>query len=116
MSKRTASEIRAYCEAASEGPWLTGPESEYWPIVRKVGGVLPGMGKYEDLLCSENAENDAMFCINARTDLLRVLDVAVKLRERLRIHGLSVGLDWDTRELMTKTAWLEEDTNEQANG
>lgn len=119
--KRTAAQIRAYCEAASDGPWVTGPEGAYWPIA-KYQPDLAGVCKYQDILAAEagNADNNADFIVNARTDLPRVLDAAEGLRaaylelraEHLALTGKGVTLQDDT--LIAETAWLE-GSDEKAN-
>ena len=84
--QRTAQQIRAYCEAASEGPWVTGPEGAYWPIA-KYQPDLRGICKYQDILSAEagNADNNADFIVNSRADLLAVLDAAVIERDVLDV-------------------------------
>jgi len=73
--QRTAQKIRAYCEAASDGPWVTGPEGAYWPIA-KYAPDLEGVCDYQDILSSEagNADNNADFIVNARADMLPLLE------------------------------------------
>ena len=80
---RTAAEMWIYINTATKGSWTTGPEGAYWPIA-KHDPDMPGVCKYEDLLCGVNAEADAEFCINARKDLPRLLVDAQALREALR--------------------------------
>jgi len=115
MSKRTVSEIRAYCEAATKEPWWWDQTTE---CIATPAGYTAALGERDQKsdVPLRDSVVDGTFIANARTDLPRLLDAATALWERLRIHGLSVGLDWDTRALLTKTMWLEEDTNEQANG
>jgi len=71
MSERTAREIRAYCEAASEGPWLAEIGVPYSGLVRD---------KDNNFAIAQHMEaGDAQFLANARADLPRLLDAAVAL-------------------------------------
>jgi len=70
--KRTASEIRAYCEAASEGEWRYSEDA--WRVFSKLDG------EDFELLAVQMFSADGRFAANARTDLPRVLEAAVKLR------------------------------------
>ena len=115
MSKqRTGGEIRAYCEAASEGPWVTGPEGAYWPIA-KYEPDLEGVCDYQDILSSEagNADNNADFIVNARADMIPLLDAATGLREMVEdLLGYATeagrpGRDAAARIWLGETAWLE---------
>jgi len=52
-------EIKAACEAATSGPWQCGPlTGGYWALAFQWSN---------DLLCSQNREADANFCVKART-------------------------------------------------
>jgi len=103
MSKRTVSEIRAYCEAASEGPWTA-----------EIGAPYSGSlvrDKDIDFSIAQHIEaEDAQFIANARTDLPRLLDAAVKLRAALSYRITRAGTPEQLREaedvLMANTAWL----------
>jgi len=107
MSERTAREIRAYCEAASEGPWLA-----------EIGVPYSGSlvrDKDNNFAIAQHMEaEDAQFLANARTDLLAVLDAAVKLREALL---LTRGSAYDmgryvcgrkADDVLGETEWLKE--------
>jgi len=109
MSKRTASEIRAYCEAATEGPWIAESEPPCW---KSLWGQVDS--EYDELLTSSNVDNNAAFCINARTDLPAVLDAAVKLRHLATLFGCLAQLIPNAdaylariEQDLAETAWLE---------
>ena len=130
MSKRrTASEIRAYCEAATEGEWLTG-EGKLWPLVlewdmdtaedssRYMYPNLFDVGFWGEIEAASNAQ----FCVNARTDLPRALEVGVKLREALldaiatadeKAYDLGDQIQKRHETLLAATAWL---SREEADG
>ena len=123
--RRTAQQIRAYCEAATDGEWTTAQEGPYWPIAVRVKEWEGSDCEYMDLLSVEagNAENDADFCVNARTDLPDVLDrmeryrdAAVKLREVVNCFADVAGLFCGSSEVLAETAWLAEPEPAPADG
>ncbi len=68
--RRSASEIRAYCEAATAPPWHIGHQRRDGVAVYSLEGKAP--------IASEIEANRA-FILNARTDLSRALDAATGL-------------------------------------
>jgi len=114
MSERTASEIRTYCEAASEGPWHKNgflPQRAYNGASQCVL-VAPARIFVRSEVAI--AEANLAFCVNARVDLPRVLEVAVKLREMAEFacELADDDVDWDAvNVLLDETRWLAEDTD-----
>jgi len=130
--QRTADEIRAYCEAATGGEWYfsegTSKTSEI--LTRLKVDRLALIYAIEDPLVSIY---DVMFCVNARTDLPRVLEAAVTERDVLVVLVKAAGLisrklssnrpvtnldvmvlddaRWAAGTVIDETAWLEEDTD-----
>ena len=121
MTERTAAEIRAYCEAVPEPPWcyLLSDKGGGWYLglaINEAGTMGAGDVSYEDpddmimtdgLACNELAHDNTMpeFIANARADLPRVLEAAVKLRAAL-IDTLVYLVDDDWAKLLDETAWL----------
>lgn len=127
MSERTGSEIREYCEAASEGPWTASPGPG--------GGIDAPKDVMNELYRTGNFEANQHFSANARTDLPRVLEAAVKLwRQRYSdrtviAHRRACALvkgrnitDEDIHRLvmqdtlLTETAWLADTKEEDTDG
>ena len=122
MNERNAAEIRAYCEAVPDEPWcyLLSDKGGGWEVglaINEAGTMGAGDISYEDpddmimtdgLARNEWAHDNTMpeFIANARTDMPRLLDAAVKLRE--------AWLAWADLEndeagrLFHDTAWLDE--------
>jgi len=101
--QRTASEIRAYCEAASDGPWYAEMLTfQSWC----------GLVRDKDDDCSivrEGSETDVAFIANARTDLPRALEAAEKLRAALSYRIMWTGTPEQLRDaedaLLADTVW-----------
>ena len=128
--QRTAREIRAYCEAVPEPPWcyLLSDKGGGWYLglaINEAGTMGAGDISYEDpddmimtdgLACNESAHDNTMpeFIANARTDMPRLLDAAVKLRRwtnEYLIYLRRVGYPISAREVerdFAETAWLAE--------
>ena len=100
-----AKTIIGYCKAATEGPWHSDVCWPHWALRDT---------KANDLLSTENAENNCGFCANARTDLPAVTKAAVELRwalqvaaSALRARGMPSNASTMQRTL-NDTAWLED--------
>ena len=110
---RTASEIRAYCEAATKEPWVMGVRYSAWGrLVYALRGVETGG--------EEEAGANCRFIENARTDLPRLLDAADEswsMVARLYHEGATADLHPDTvaevERIIDEYGWLE-DTNGSA--
>jgi len=104
MSERTAAEIGAYCEAASEGPWFIAKE-----LTRNGVSVLSLEG---GLPTASEIEGNREFIANARIDLPRVLEAAIGLREVVEdLLGYATeagrpGRDRAAQIMLGETGWL----------
>ena len=113
--RRTASEIRAYCEAATKGPWWWDQKTE---CVATPAGYTAALSEREQKsdMPLRDSDADGTFIAFARTDLPAVLDAAVKLREAYVTSlcswlGLTVDELMQTRRegsLIAETEWLKE--------
>ena len=91
MTRRTAAEIRAYCEAATEGPWQRDGGYADYVLIMNTSPRPEDYENYVEIASIDLEEHGAnptpeqeaniAFLINARTDLPRLLADAVALRE-----------------------------------
>lgn len=74
---RNVNQILEYCKKATPPPWEANPVDDllYEVITDQYGN---------DLLCSENRENDAVFIVNAREDLPRAIEIVRLLRRAIQ--------------------------------
>jgi len=107
--RRTAKEIKAYCEAAAKGPWRH--NDYYIHVVRednRADILLKGVSqaKWGELRAN------LTFSANARTDLPTLLEDAVRLRRALRRYvnceTHPVGSFTRDNQLLDCTAYLED--------
>ncbi len=96
---RTLQEIRDYCNAAKEGPWYYNTRS--WCVLDSNDDVI-----FDRI---SGGEGSGIFCANAREDLPRVLEDAVRLRQAV-LRFLQPYGEYSTlrQALLTDTAYLED--------
>ncbi len=78
---------QALCDAATKGPWCTGLAGDYWPIAARIDG------RWVDLLCSANRENDAALMVASRMLIPCLLAEIARLRLSI-VPGPGPALDW----------------------